>query len=146
MEHRANVSSDFLAAERTFLGWIRTGLALMGFGFVVARFGLFVQELQFAYPDLPVRGPSRSVPLGTVLVILGVIVTLGSAWNHVRLMQEFRREGESVDRTSTLGIVVSLALAGVGIAMAVTLFTYSEPGQPHSETRGSKTMKSDNGI
>jgi len=63
MEHRANVSSDFLAAERTFLGWIRTGLALMGFGFVVARFGLFVQELQFAYPDLPVRGPSRSVPL-----------------------------------------------------------------------------------
>jgi uncharacterized protein (DUF302 family)/uncharacterized membrane protein YidH (DUF202 family) len=146
MEHRANVSSDFLAAERTFLGWIRTGLALMGFGFVVARFGLFVQELQFAYPDLPVRGPSRSVPLGTVLVILGVIVTMGSAWNHVRLMQESRREGEAVDRTSTLGIVVSLALAGVGITMAVTLFTYSEPRQLHTETRGSKTMQSDNGI
>ena len=33
-----------LAAERTFLAWIRTGLALMGFGFVVARFGL--SELQ----------------------------------------------------------------------------------------------------
>jgi len=31
---------DYLAAERTFLEWIRTGLALMGFGFVVARFGL----------------------------------------------------------------------------------------------------------
>jgi hypothetical protein len=34
--------SDYLAAERTFLAWIRTGLALMGFGFVVARFGLFL--------------------------------------------------------------------------------------------------------
>ncbi len=33
-----------LAAERTFLAWIRTGLALMGFGFVVARFGLFLRE------------------------------------------------------------------------------------------------------
>ncbi len=33
---------DYLAAERTFLAWIRTGLALMGFGFVVARFGLFL--------------------------------------------------------------------------------------------------------
>jgi len=32
---------DYLAAERTFLAWIRTGLALMGFGFVVARFALF---------------------------------------------------------------------------------------------------------
>jgi putative membrane protein len=40
---RQNASlSDYLAAERTFLAWIRTGLALMGFGFVVARFGLFL--------------------------------------------------------------------------------------------------------
>ena len=37
--------SDYLAAERTFLAWIRTGLALMGFGFVVARFGLFLREI-----------------------------------------------------------------------------------------------------
>ena len=29
-----------LAAERTFLAWVRTGLALMGFGFAVARFRL----------------------------------------------------------------------------------------------------------
>lgn len=38
--------SDYLAAERTFLAWIRTGLALMGFGFVVARFGLFLEALE----------------------------------------------------------------------------------------------------
>ena len=40
MRQRAALS-DYLAAERTLLAWIRTGLALMGFGFVVARFGLF---------------------------------------------------------------------------------------------------------
>jgi len=40
--------SDYLAAERTLLAWIRTGLALMGLGFVVARFGLFLQEFQVA--------------------------------------------------------------------------------------------------
>jgi len=32
---------DYLAEERTFLAWIRTGISLMGFGFVVARFGIF---------------------------------------------------------------------------------------------------------
>jgi putative membrane protein len=37
---------DYLAAERTFLAWTCTGLALMGFGFVVARFGLFLQQLR----------------------------------------------------------------------------------------------------
>lgn len=39
---------DYLAAERTLLAWVRTGLALMVFGFVVARFGLFLQQLQVA--------------------------------------------------------------------------------------------------
>jgi len=35
----------FFAAERTLLAWIRTGLTVMGFGFVVARFGLFLSLL-----------------------------------------------------------------------------------------------------
>ncbi len=48
MRQRADLR-DYLAAERTFLAWIRTGLALMGFGFVVARFGLFLQQLRVRY-------------------------------------------------------------------------------------------------
>ncbi len=56
---------DALAAERTFLAWIRTGLALMGFGFVVARFGLFVQQLQSAQhaPAAPCTGCRRGSAL-----------------------------------------------------------------------------------
>jgi len=37
-----------VAAERTLLAWMRTGMALMGFGFVVARFGLFLREIAAA--------------------------------------------------------------------------------------------------
>ena len=56
--------SDYLAAERTFLAWIRTGLALMGFGFVVARFGLFLRMLQAVASQLRRRKltDSRSGP------------------------------------------------------------------------------------
>ena len=43
---------DYPAAERTLLAWIRTGLAWMGFGFVIARFGLFLQQLQIAQHPL----------------------------------------------------------------------------------------------
>jgi len=73
--HRASLS-DYLAAERTLLAWIRTGLALMGFGFVVARFGLFLQELEVVQ-----RGPSEhayglSLWFGTALIALGVGVNV----------------------------------------------------------------------
>ena len=68
--------SDYLAAERTLLAWIRTGLALMGFGFVVARFGLFLQELQVAQHILPPRSYGLSLWFGTALIALGVIVNI----------------------------------------------------------------------
>jgi putative membrane protein len=46
MDGTGSSPSDYLGAERTFLAWLRTGLAVMGFGFVVARFGLFLQALR----------------------------------------------------------------------------------------------------
>ena len=36
---------EHLANERTLLAWVRTAVALMGLGFVVARFGLFLRQL-----------------------------------------------------------------------------------------------------
>ncbi len=52
--------ADYLAAERTFLAWIRTGLALMGFGFVVACFGLLLEPLQIGQPNLELRSVGLS--------------------------------------------------------------------------------------
>jgi putative membrane protein len=57
--------SDYLAAERTLLAWIRTGLALMGFGFVVARFGLFLKELQVAQRISSAQSYGLSLWFGT---------------------------------------------------------------------------------
>ncbi len=44
----------YFAAERTFLAWIRTGLGLMGAGFAVSRFGLFLREVQATEIHMPV--------------------------------------------------------------------------------------------
>src|SRR6267378_4141370 len=67
---------DYLAAERTLLAWIRTGLALMGFGFVVARFGLFLQELQAAQHAPLLQSYGLSLWFGTALIAMGVVVNL----------------------------------------------------------------------
>ena len=64
----------YFAAERTFLAWIRTGLGLMGIGFAVARFGLFLRQMQSDQTHMPVHTTGLSVWSGVVLVALGVIV------------------------------------------------------------------------
>jgi putative membrane protein len=79
---------DYLAAERTLLAWIRTGLALTGFGFVVARFGIFLQQLQ-AMQRTAVQSYGLSLWFGTVLIAVGVIVNIFAGWHHLRLVREW---------------------------------------------------------
>jgi putative membrane protein len=75
---------DYLAVEQTFLAWIRTGLAFMGFGFVVARFGLFLQQLALVEPALKIGHHGISIWFGTVMMLMGVGMNAFSAWHHVR--------------------------------------------------------------
>jgi len=113
----------YFAAERTFLAWIRTGLALMGFGFVVARFGLFLRELQIVQAGTPVKSHLFSLWFGTALIVVGVIVNVMSTWKHVRMVQELGSGGRSFKKPSSLAITVALILAAVGLAMAFYLVT-----------------------
>ena len=77
----------FFAAERTLLAWIRTGLAMMGFGFVVARFGLFLRELAAAQGAPSPHRVGLSLWIGTTLVLLGVVVNLFAAVRHFRTVR-----------------------------------------------------------
>jgi len=117
---RATVA-DYLAAERTMLAWIRTGLAMMGFGFVVARFGLFLQEIQIAHAA-PLPSSAFSTRFGVVLIVLGVVVEIFAGWNHLRLVKQLER-GEGVPMLAkNYAVLVACILAVVGLAMALHLF------------------------
>jgi len=122
---------DYLAAERTLLAWIRTGLALMGFGFVVARFGLFPQQLQLIEhaPSAPSYG--QSLWFGTSLIVLGVIVNLLSARHHLRLVRELQSGAPAPARPSMQAVVIALFLALLGLAMATYLVSVHSATSPH---------------
>jgi putative membrane protein len=111
----------YLAEERTFLSWIRTGIALMGFGFVVARFGLFLRELASIRNFPQFATSALTVPLGTGLLVAGVLVNIASAVRHVRFVRALNSGEPMVAKPSTMGIVIALALAAAGLAMAVYL-------------------------
>lgn len=70
-------AADHLANERTFLAWLRTSIALMGFGFVVVKFSLFVKQLSLMLTDkavVPVKGFSAYI--GISLVVIGAATAL----------------------------------------------------------------------
>jgi putative membrane protein len=108
----------YMAAERTFLAWIRTGLALMGFGFVVARFGLFLRELSVTTAQPGPQTTHFSVWIGTALVLIGVAVNVLAALHHVRLVRALSRGTARFDEPSALAIGVSIVLALAGLGMA----------------------------
>lgn len=111
----------YFAEERTFLAWIRTGIALMGFGFVVARFGLFLRELASlrTLPQFPTS--ALSVPLGTGLLVAGVLVNILATVRHVRIVRTLNSGGLIATKPSMMAIAVALVLAAAGLAMAVYL-------------------------
>ena len=131
IDRRADLR-DYLAAERTLLAWIRTGLALMGFGFVVARFGIFLQEINATQQISLSQSYGLSLWFGTALIVAGVVVNFGSGWNHVRLIRELDRSGQKFSRSPGQPVMIALFLALAGLAMATYLVSIRNSSHSNS--------------
>jgi putative membrane protein len=110
---------DYLAEERTILAWVRTGVALMGFGLVVAHFGIFEDALHMTGHASGVQPHELSLWFGAALIAIGVTVNLFSARRYMRLAGELKR-GQFAHRSlSQQGVIVALCLSLLGIAMTI---------------------------
>jgi uncharacterized protein (DUF302 family)/uncharacterized membrane protein YidH (DUF202 family) len=141
-------ATDYLAAERTVLAWIRTGIALMGLGFVLARFGLFLQEFNHIQPDFQVRSYGISLWIGVALILMGVTVCLLSMFRHLRMLKQLEA-GESLYlHRPRLVIGVAVALVILGLVMAGYLIFANPKTLVYASMREEKPMaiSGENGI
>jgi putative membrane protein len=110
----------YFAAERTFLAWIRTGITVMAFGFVVARFGLFLRLLRTQGGE-PIGGTGLSPYLGAVLVVLGVIATAAGTRRYQAFCSRLARSELPSLHAEVLPLMLGWAFASLGVALAAVL-------------------------
>ncbi len=116
---------EYLAAERTVLAYVRTGLSMMGIGFVVARFGLFLRIMQMNSQQVPQVSTGRSLLLGTSLVVLGSAVTVLSAWQYWRQVRQLNQRMKQEQAASWLAVSLAIILAMIGLAMSAYVVSTS---------------------
>jgi len=107
------------AAERTLLAWVRTAVALMGFGFVVAKFGLYLHLIAGHEPS---PGQEMFALLtGIALVLLGVLTCIAAVVQHRRFVAELGPGEVPRGYRTGLALVSTYALAALGVIVAVYL-------------------------
>lgn len=111
----------YFAAERTFLAWIRTGLGLMGVGFAVSRFGLFLRQIRGVDAHQAPHGTGLSVWSGVAIVFLGVVVLVSAVIQHFTLIRDLSTGTWQPGHVSRNAVVLAIFLALVGVGMTVYL-------------------------
>lgn len=106
-----------MANERTMLAWARTSIAIMALGFVVARFGFVLRELQ-PPASRPIPG-GVSIAFGTALVGCGAVVVVLATGRYVRTGQAIERH--AYHWSPGLVTVMSLLLVVVAALLAAYL-------------------------
>jgi putative membrane protein len=116
----------YLAAERTFLAWVRTSVALMGFGFLIARFAFWLREYSEIQGMTPRQHnhPAISPWLGFGMVIVGVFVSITAAVRHRNYIDALRNGVANPPLSLKTSLTVAAILALVGLAMSVQILLY----------------------
>lgn len=119
-------SQQHLANQRTFLAWLRTCIVLIGLGFVIAKFNVFLTEIgSIANNSLPLQDRSDSLPLllGMGVVAFGIVLLLSALKNYLIGYKEISAghyiPKNSIIYVSAIGVVAFAAVMILYLAFKV---------------------------
>ena len=116
MPTNPNRARDHLANERTFLAWVRTGIATVIFGFAIGRFSIALRE--FMHLEGRPSGTSGVTAwFGVISIVGGVLLILAglARYRKTRMQLDtdtFEPAGLVIDIVSYILGLFGLALAG----------------------------------
>lgn len=109
----------FFAAERTLLAWLRTGLTIIALGFVVSRFGLFIQLFETQLQSTPaVSHTSLSAFMGILFVLTSSLTIIVAAIQHYRYISLLPQADLPPRYSKSFVVFLSFLLGILGIGLA----------------------------
>jgi len=118
-EHHA---TEFLANERTFLAWIRTSIAVVSLGFVVARFSVWLRQLSSQiHPGVPISHIGVSLPFGLAMMGLGAALAPLAAWRYHVVNKKIEEDQVTADRGLIVLITVLVTVLAIGMIVYLSI-------------------------
>jgi putative membrane protein len=112
-------ATEYLAAERTFLAWMRTCISIIGLGFVIAKFGVWLEELARRLdPNANIHGTGLSLAIGVAIMAVGGALSI-LALAHYHLVNKAIEQGEV---RASRGLVATVAIAVAASAVLVIIY------------------------
>jgi len=120
-------ATEYLANERTFLAWIRTSVAVVSLGFVLAKFNVWLRELSIhREPQIQTHRMGISLPTGVAMMILGGLLAVLAAWRYHVVNRDIERGKVSADRGLIILVTAMVALLS-GAMIVLVLLTAGQP-------------------
>lgn len=122
MNNEKNKTSDHLANERTFLAWLRTSVALMGFGFILVKFSVFLKQISLLNAEKHIIHSQKEYSglTGLILVATGVLILILSYLNY-RKTQKKIAENIFVGNNSLI-LTVTVLIVCISIFLIAYFF------------------------
>lgn len=105
---------DHLANERTYLAWMRSAIALMGFGVLIVR-------LRILHPPLAPQPPGNGWRLGLVFSLVGLVTVLLSTQHYFAVRHDI--DEDTYEPGDRWVILFSLAMLILGSGVIYYVFT-----------------------
>lgn len=102
-----NRTRDHLANERTYLSWIRTAVALLGFGLLVLKLR------PFAPADSMARG--HGWELGAAFALAGLLLVPYANWHYFQVLNSIESDNFTPSRRAISWSSVTIFVIGLGV-------------------------------
>lgn len=106
------------AADRTLMAWIRTSIAMIGFGFGVGKLSDVLENKAATMPDDPINS---GIVFGEAFIALGILSLLAAVVQYGRILKQIDNPQYVYTSSRALPMMTAISLLLIGLFGFITV-------------------------